>query len=92
MVLAYGLCNITWWFCGTCYYISNHKGSCWHEKEKTKRQELSGKRLDRLAKGEFVKVGSMVWDVWIDACSHGLLGCGYGFKGFHGLYCNSVFS
>ena len=18
----------TWWFCGTCYYINSHKGSC----------------------------------------------------------------
>ena len=26
----------------------------------------------------------MTWDVWIHACSRGLLGCGYGFEGFHG--------
>ena len=26
----------------------------------------------------------MTWDLWIHACSHGLLGCGYGFEGFHG--------
>ena len=31
-----------------------------------------------------MKVGSMAWDVWIHACSHGLLGSGYGFEGFHG--------
>ena len=45
---------------------------------------MSGTRLNRLAKGAFVKVGSMAWDVWIHACSHILLGCGYGFEGFHG--------
>ena len=45
---------------------------------KTKRQELSETRFDRLAKGAFVKVGSMAWDVWIHACSHGFLGSGYG--------------
>ena len=28
-------------------------------------------------KEEFVKFGSMAWDVWIHACSHGLLGSGY---------------
>ena len=44
---------------------------------------MSGTRLDRLAKGEFVKVRSMAWDLWIHACSHGLLGGGYGFEGFH---------
>ena len=49
-----------------------------------KRQESSRTRLDRLAKGEFVKVGSMAWDVWIHACSHKFLNCGYGFEGFHG--------
>ena len=45
--------------------------------------DLSGIRLDRLARGEFAKVGSMAWDVWIHAYSHRLLGCGYGFEGFH---------
>ena len=49
-----------------------------------KGKELSWTRLNRLAKGEFVKFGSMAWDVWIHACSHGFLGCGYGIKGFHG--------
>ena len=49
-----------------------------------KGKELRRKRLDMLAKGAFVKVGRMVWDVWIHACSHGLFGCGYGFEGFHG--------
>ena len=49
----------------------------------TKRQESSETRLDRLAKGAFVKVGSMAWDVWIYACSHGFLNGGYGFEGFH---------
>ena len=52
-------------------------------KEK-KMQESSETRLDRLAKGAFVKVGSMAWDVWIHACSHSLLGGGYGHEGFHG--------
>ena len=47
-------------------------------------QELSRIRLDKLAKGAFVKVGSMAWDVRIHACSHGLLGGGYGFEGLHG--------
>ena len=47
-------------------------------------QELSKTRLDRLAKGAFVKVGSMAWDVWIHTCSHRFLGCGYDFEGFHG--------
>ena len=70
MVLAHTLCNTTWWFCGTYYYISNHKGSCWCDKEKTKRQESSGTRLNKLAKGAFVKVGSMAWDVWIHAWTH----------------------
>ena len=32
-----------------------------------------------------MKVGSVAWDVWIHACSHGLLGCRYGFEGFHGF-------
>ena len=45
---------------------------------------MSRTRLDRLAKREFVKVGSMAWDVWIHSFSHGLLGCGYGFEGFCG--------
>ena len=36
-------------------YISSHKGSCWCDKEKTKRQESSGTRLDKLAKGAFAK-------------------------------------
>lgn len=40
--------------------------------------------LDRLSKGAFVKVRNMAWDVWIHACSHGLLGCSYGFEIFHG--------
>ena len=83
--VAHGLCNTTWWFCGTCYYISNHKGSYWcDKKQRQKRQESSGTKLDRLAKGAFVKVGSMAWDVWIHAWSHGLLGGGYSFEGFHG--------
>ena len=55
-----------------------------NDKERQKRQELSRTRLDRLAKGAFVKVGSMAWDVWIHACSHSLLGGGYGYEGFHG--------
>ena len=84
MVLANGLFNSTWWFCGTFYYISNHKGSCWCDKERKKRQELSRTRLDRLAKRAFVKVGNMAWDVWIHACSHGLLSGVYGFDGLHG--------
>ena len=57
------------------------------KKEKTKgkkRKESSGTRLDRLAKGAFVIVESMAWDVWIHACSHGLISGGYGFEGFHG--------
>ena len=45
---------------------------------------MSGTRLDRLAKGAFVKVGSMAWVVWIHVCSHGLFGSGYGFDDFHG--------
>jgi len=52
--------------------------------QKGKMKDLSGTRLDRLAKGAFVKVGSMAWDVWIHAFSHGFLGCGYGIEGFHG--------
>ena len=44
---------------------------------------MSRTRLDRLAKGAFVKVGSMAWDVCIHACSR-YLGSGYGFEGFHG--------
>ena len=83
-LVAHGLCNTTWWFCGTCQYISSHKGSYWCDKKKTKRKELSRTKLDRLAKGVFVKVESMAWDVWIHVCSHGFLGCGYGFEGFHG--------
>ena len=83
MVLAHGLCNMTMWFCGILYYISSHKGSC-RDKKKEKRQESSKIRLDKLAKGAFVKVGSMTWDVWIHVCSHGLFGCDYGFEGFHG--------
>ena len=74
MVLAHGLCNTTWWFCGTCYYISSHKGSCC----KGGKARVEQERLDRLAKGAFVKVRSMAWDVWIHACSHRLLGGGYG--------------
>ena len=80
MVLAHGLCNTTWWFCGTCYYISSHKGSCCSGEKARVEQE----RLDRLAKGAFVKVRSMAWDVWIHACSHSFLGGGYGHEGFHG--------
>ena len=49
-----------------------------------KRKESSGTRLDKLAKGAFVKVRSMTWDVWIHVCSHGFLGCAYGFEYFHG--------
>ena len=45
---------------------------------------MSETRLDRLAKGEFVNVGRMVWDVWLNVCSHRFLGGGYGFEGFHG--------
>ena len=84
MILSYVLCNTTWWFCRTCYYIRNHKGSFCCDKKKRKRQDSNKTRLDRLAKGAFVRVGSMAWDVWIHPCSHGLLGCGYGFEGFHG--------
>ncbi|MFA1084096.1 hypothetical protein, partial [Klebsiella pneumoniae] len=65
------------------------KGSFWHEKDKKK--ESSGTRLDKLAKGAFVKVGSMAWDVWIHACSHGLLGSSYGFKDFHGCIATMFF-
>ena len=54
------------------------------DKKKGKRKESNKTRLDRLVKGAFVKVGSMTWDVWIHACSHGFLGSGYGFEGFHG--------
>ena len=46
---------------------------------------MSGAGLDRLVKGAFVKARSMARDVWINACSHGLLGCGYVFEGFHGF-------
>ena len=53
-------------------------------RRREKGNESSGTRLDRLAKGEFVKGGSMAWDVWIHACSHRFLGSGYGFEGFHG--------
>jgi hypothetical protein len=84
MVLADALCNTTWWFFETSYYIRNNKGSCWCDMEKTKRQESSGTSLDMLAKGAFVKIGSMVRDVWIHSCSHGFLDSGYGFEGFHG--------
>ena len=49
-----------------------------------KRKESTGTRLDRLAKGTFMKYGSTTWDVWIHTCSHGLLGYGYGIEGFHG--------
>ena len=52
--------------------------------ERQKGKESSRIRLDKLAKGAFVKVESMAWDVRIHACSHGLLGCGYGFEYFHG--------
>ena len=54
------------------------------EDKRQKEKESSRTRLDRLAKGSFVKVGSMTWDVWIHGCSYGFLGCGYGFEGFHG--------
>ena len=50
---------------------------------KRKSKESSRTRLDRLAKGAFVKVRSMAWDVWIHAHSHRLLSCGYAFKGFY---------
>ena len=30
-----------------------------------------------------MKVGSIAWDVWIHAYSHGFLGSGYSFEGFH---------
>ena len=49
-----------------------------------RRERVEKTRLNRLAKGEFVKVGSMTWDVWFHACSHGLLGSGYDFEGLHG--------
>lgn len=39
---------------------------------------------DRLAKGVFVEVGNMVWNVWIHAYTHGLFGSGYDFEGFYG--------
>ena len=48
-------------------------------------KESSRTRLDRLAKGAFVKVGSMKWVVWIHVFSHVLFGDGYGFEGFHGF-------
>ena len=54
------------------------------EDRKKKEKESSETRLDKLAKGAFVKVESMAWDVWIHACSHSFLGCGYGHEGFHG--------
>ena len=54
------------------------------DKERQKRKESSGKRFDKLAKGAFVKVRSMAWDVWIHACSHEFLGGGYGYEGYHG--------
>ena len=57
------------------------------ENQEDKRQRgknSSRPRLDRLAKGEFVKVRSMAWGVWIHACSYRFLGSGYGFEGFHG--------
>ena len=53
-------------------------------RRREKGKESSETRLDRLSKGAFVKVGSMVWDVWIHACPHGFFGCGYDFEGFHG--------
>ena len=88
MVLAHGLYNTTCWFCGTFYYIRSQKGSCWCERVRKRRRkkmkESSGTRFDRLAKGAFVKVESIAWDVWIHACSHKFLNCGYGFEGFHG--------
>ena len=31
-----------------------------------------------------MKLGSMDWDVWIHACSHGFLGGGHGFESLHG--------
>ena len=49
-----------------------------------KRQELSKTRPDRLAKGAFMKVGSMAWDVCIHVFSCVFPDGGYGFKGFHG--------
>ena len=44
---------------------------------------MSKTRRDRLTKGTFVKVGSMMWDVWIHACSHGFFGGGFDYEGFH---------
>ena len=61
------------------------------ERQKKKRQELSRTRLDRLAKGAFVKVGSMAWDVWIHACSYSFLDGGYGYEGFHGCIAMVLF-
>ena len=85
MILAHSLCNTTWWICETFYYISSHKGSCWCKKRKVeKEKESRGTRLERLAKRAFLKVRGMSWDVWIHACSHRFLGCGYGIEGFHG--------
>ena len=49
-----------------------------------KGKESSETRPDRLAKGAFMKVRSMAWDVWIHARSHRLVGSGYGFESFHG--------
>ena len=57
-----------------------------------KGKELSGTRLDKLAKEEFVKLGSMAWDMWIYACSHRLLGYGYDIEDFHGCIAKVFFS
>ena len=53
-------------------------------RQKEKKKESSRTRLHKLAKEAFVKVGSMAWDVWIHACSHGSLGSGYSVEDFHG--------
>ena len=52
--------------------------------ENVKKARVEQERLDRLAKGAFVKVRSMAWDVWIHACSHSLLDGGYDHEVFHG--------
>ena len=50
---------------------------------KKKKARVRGKRLDKLSKGAFLKVGSMIWDVLIHTFSNRLFGCGYVFEGFH---------
>ena len=56
----------------------------YEKRKKREKGKMSKTRLDKLAKGAFVMVGSMAWDVWIHACSHGFFGCSYGFEDFHG--------